>query len=219
MDAIDILGSLLGGRSGSGSPAGNVLRDMLGGKAPAPASQPKVHPNAQRPRTIDGAAKSLEELLGVGRSSSQPAPQMPPTRTQTAPTSSPSASSIFPDRTPALDEQAKLLLRAMLSASKSDGQVTEEEQQAIFKQLGTPTQEQINYLRDEFSKPLDVRQLAWDVPLGMEEQVYTVTLLSINLDEQKEAEYLAELAHGLRISPKRCNEIHHRYNSPAIFQD
>lgn len=225
MDAIDILGGLLGRRSQSGSSSGNILRDMLGGKRPTPATQTKSHPKAQRPRTIEGAAQSLEEMLGVGhqhhetKRGRQPAPtQRPPTSPPSrSSTPTPSASSIFPDPTPAMNEQAKTLVRAMLSAAKSDGQVTEDEQQAIMKQLGDVSQEEIDFLRDEFAKPVDVRELAWNVPLGMEEQVYTVSLLSIELNEQSEANYLAELAHGLRLDPKRCNDLHRNYHAPTIF--
>lgn len=219
MDAIDILGGLLGRRTKSGSPSGNILSDLLGGKKPTPAPRPPVHPHARRPRTIPGAAKSLEELLGVGHQHHETKRgRQPTTRPPSRPTASPASGRSFPDPTPELNEQAKMLVRAMLAAAKSDGTVTEDEQQAILRQLGDASPQEIKFLRDEFAKPVDVRQLAWDVPLGMEEQVYAVSLLSIELDRQNEANYLAELAHGLRLDPERCNEIHRRYQAPVIFQ-
>ena len=73
-------------------------------------------------------------------------------------------------------------------------------------------------LRSEFGKQVDVRDLTWSVPRGMEEQVYTVSLIAIDLDEQKEAEYLADLAHGLRLDTDRCNQIHRSYGAPVIFK-
>jgi len=73
-------------------------------------------------------------------------------------------------------------------------------------------------LREELRRTVNVRDLAWSVPRGLEEQAYTISLIAIELDEQKEAEYLADLAHGLRLDPHHCNEIHRRYGAPAIFR-
>lgn len=58
----------------------------------------------------------------------------------------------------AMDEQAKLLVRAMVSAAKSDGQISQDEQNNIIKQLGDVSQNEIDFLRAEFSKPVDVFQ-------------------------------------------------------------
>ena len=110
-------------------------------------------------------------------------------------------------------------VRAMVNASKSDGQVTEAEQQEILKRLDHVTQEEIDFLRAEFSRKTDVREFAWSVPLGMEEQVYTLSVVAIDLDENKEANYLGDLAHGLRLAPSRCNEIHRKYGAPEIFHE
>ncbi len=55
-------------------------------------------------------------------------------------------------------------------------------------------------------------------PLGLEEQVYSISLIAMKLDTQAEAEYLADLAHGLRLAPEVCNRLHARYNAPAIFE-
>ena len=67
MDAMDVLGTLLGRKSGTGSPSGNVLKDILGGgrAKSEPRSQSRQHPQAREPPTIGEAAKSLEEMLGV----------------------------------------------------------------------------------------------------------------------------------------------------------
>jgi uncharacterized membrane protein YebE (DUF533 family) len=117
-----------------------------------------------------------------------------------------------------MNEQAKVLVRAMVGAAKSDGQITQDEQDSILKQLDHVSQEEIEFLRAEFSRPVDVRDFTWSVPNGMEEQVYTISLLAIDLNEQKEAEYLADLAHGLRLDTGRCNEIHRKYGAPVIFK-
>lgn len=210
MDAMDVLGALLGRKSSSGSTGGNVLKDILGGgrAKSQPQSQARQHPRARKPRTIGEASKSLEELLGVSKDHHQQRRRAP--QTQAAPQRSPEAET--------MNEQAKVLVRAMVNAAKSDGQITKDEQNSILKELDHVSQEEINFLRSEFGKPVDVRDFTWSVPRGMEEQVYSVSLIAIDLDEQKEAEYLADLAHGLRIDTGRCNEIHRSFGAPVIFQ-
>ena len=211
MDAMDVLGALLGRKSGSGSPAGNILKDILGGARtqPKPQAQPRQHPKARKPRTIGDAARGLEDLLNVSNKHHQQRRQ--------APTPAPAP----PKRAPqeeAMNEQAQVLVRAMVSAAKADGQITQDEQNSIIKQLGDVSQNEIDFLRAEFGKAVDVKEFSWSVPRGMEEQAYAISLLAIDLDEQKEAEYLADLAHGLRLDTKRCNEIHQSYGAPVIFQ-
>lgn len=235
MDAMDVLGALLGKKSGSGSPGGNILKDILGGagsssRGPAPP-QPRRTPAPQqgrRPKSIGEAARSLEDLLNV--SNSRHAERHPQTRRSTNPNPTPNPN---PNQAPtpqrrytppepaeqdALNEQSVILIRAMISAAKSDGQITQEEQQAIVGQMGHLSENELNFLRDEFARPVDVRELAWNTPLGLEEQVYSMSLIAIDLDENKEAEYLADLAHGLRMQPKRCNQLHAKYNAPEIFR-
>ena len=106
----------------------------------------------------------------------------------------------------------------MINSAKSDGQITADEQQAIIGRIQNPSRETIDFLRAEFNAPLDVREFAWSVPLGMEQQVYTLSLASIDLDTNREAGYLRELAHGLRLDPATCNQIHDQYRAPKIFE-
>lgn len=228
MDAMDILGALLGNKSKSGGGSGKVLKDILGGAkrtSPAPSPAPRPHPRASPPRTIDEEAQSLEDLLGVSHDHHERKRQNPPSpsRSPAPPPQRPSASqsSSAPSWTTvpseAMNEQAKVLVRAMVHAAKSDGQITQEEQQKILKQLDHVSDEERSFLRSTFNENVSAKELAWSVPLGMEDQVYTVSLISIDLDEKKEAAYLADLAHGLRIKPSRCNEIHRSVGAPEIF--
>ncbi len=214
MDAMDVLGALLGRKSKSGGSGGAVVSDILGGRRPKadPAQPRRQHPRSRQPTTIEGAAKSLEDLLNVSNDHHQARRQTP--RSQSPP---PPAT-----RTPqqeAMNEQSKVLVRAMVNASKSDGQVTQDEQDNILKQLDHVSQEEIDFLKQEFARPVDVKEFAWSVPRGMEEQVYAISVLAIDLDEQKEANYLADLAHGLRLDLGRCNEIHRNYRAVEIFRE
>ncbi len=231
MDAIDILGSLLGRKAASEGSGGQIIRDVTNRqRQPTPSRTSGSPPSqASRPISVEESAQNLEVLLGVATdhhvNRKQAAP--PSTARQPAPPSPtiPPSSSHRPasltrsaNPTDEINEHAQILIRAMIHAAKSDGQITEDEQQAMIKHLGNVGDAEINFLRAEFSRGTDVRELAWSVPLGMEDQVYIVSLMTIRLDQNTEAEYLRELAHGLRLSPERCNEIHRRYGVPEIFR-
>lgn len=210
MDAMDILGALLGKKTGSGSPGGKILKDMMSGGRPKSKTQSREHPRARRPRTIGDAARSLEDLLNVSNDHHHGKRQSPSPQTRPSPRGGPNV------EREAMNDQAKVLARAMINAAKSDGQMTRDEQKKILERLDS--QEEVDFLRAEFDRPLDVREFTWSVPRGMEEQVYVMSLLTIELDEQKEAEYLADLAHGLRLDTSRCNEIHRELGAPVIFK-
>lgn len=245
MDAIEILGSLLGGkRSGSGR-AGGVLKDIFGGsqesEAPAASRRSGQSTDGRLGSSVDSSAASvddLEDLLHVAvqrssnptRQTTQPAPQPVPTPQRTPPMdrhTQPKVNSPFgqskPTRaevpTPPADEneQAIILLQAMIEAAKSDGELSQEEQQHIIEQMGGASQEAIQFLKAELAKRIDVRDFAWSVPLGLEQQVFAVSVMSIDLDTEEEAEYLRLLAHGLRLPVDVCRKILQRYRAPDIF--
>ncbi len=119
--------------------------------------------------------------------------------------------------TPDEEEQAKLLLRAMIDAAKADGQIDEEEQRKITEHLGDVSPEELEFVRREMQAPLDVQGLVNSVPRGMEQQVYLMSLLAIDLDSQPEAQYLDQLAKGLGLSPETVNAIHQQAGAPALY--
>ena len=64
---------------------------------------------------------------------------------------------------------------------------------------------------------MDLAGFAASVPLGMEQQVYSVSLMTINLDSGEEAKYLLQLSQALRLSPEVREQIHQRYGAPSIY--
>lgn len=213
--------------------------------APAPQSTGTSTSRADRPVDLQREASELEDLLNVARDrydqrqTTQPAPHTrPQPAPPTTPTQRPQSNSpfSFPSgrtsappparRNPAPDyrndaqqanEDAVVLIRAMINAAKCDGEISEKEQQSILERIGNPTQDVIDFLRQEFSQPLDVREFAWSVPLGMEQKVYSLSLAAIDLDVNTEANYLRELAHGLRLAPETCNAMHRQFGATEIF--
>ena len=115
------------------------------------------------------------------------------------------------------EAQAELLLKAMLNAAKSDGVIDDEEKRKITEHLGDVSPEEANFVRNELEAPLDTQGLIDSVPRGMEEQVYFMSLLAIDLDSNEEAHYLDGLAKGLNISNDVCNQIHAKVGAPALY--
>lgn len=125
----------------------------------------------------------------------------------------------YPSDTPEshTNSDAEVLVRAMINAAKSDGQIDQAEQDRIVSKLGNLSHEEVNFLRHEFSQPLNVQQFIRQVPPGLEHQVYALSLTAIDLDTNREATYLHELAQGLKIDPETCNQIHAQLGAPLLY--
>ena len=114
--------------------------------------------------------------------------------------------------------QAELLLRSMINAAKCDGDIDQQEQQKIIGHLGDDVSTtEIEFVRNEMTRPLDVAAFVHSVPKGMEQQVYVMSLLGIDLDSQAEARYLDQLAKALRISQDQCNALHTKVGVPTLY--
>lgn len=191
-----LLGGVLGGggQQQSANPMAGILGSLLGGGGNAGGGS----------SAASGIAGMLGGMLGGG---GQAASQQQPQRAAVAPQ-------------PAVDpnQAAVLMIRAMVNAAKSDGRIDEQEQQKIISKLGNDVdQAEINFLKQEFAAPLDVAGFARSIPQGLEQQIYAMSLTSIDLDTQNEAQYLGQLAQGLKMDPRVCNQIHDQVGAPKIF--
>lgn len=250
MDAMDILGGLLGGKSSGGSLGGKLLKDLMGGgrkSAAPPAGSGRAAPadRHRRSGSISSQAKELEDLLGVatggragGRQPSNPPANRPiggSTRTspRRRPPSFEDVGRRYQQPTPSRnerfqpaprveqpavqpDEEVVILIRAMVNAAKADGQINDDEQKAILARVSDRSASTIQFLRDEFARPVDVREFAWSVPIGLEEKVYMLSLAAIDFDSTKEASYLCDLAHGLRLEESEVDAIHRELGAPVF---
>jgi hypothetical protein len=113
---------------------------------------------------------------------------------------------------------AALALRAMIQAVKCDGDLDKAEERKLMDQLGEASREEVDFINAELRRPVDVEGLARQVPNGMEEQVYLVSLMAIDLDNQREATYLAGLAKALELSPHEVNGLHDRMGAPRMYR-
>lgn len=102
--------------------------------------------------------------------------------------------------TDALEENAKLMIRAMIQASKSDGEIDDEEWDRIQEKLGDLDPEEKDFIKAELRKPVDIHGLAQDTGDAMKAQVYAVSLMAIRVDKASEVAYLDGLAAALGLS-------------------
>ena len=222
----DLLGGLLGGagqQSQSGGGMGDLLGSLLGGQ----------QQQQQAPQNSGGMGDLLGSLLGGGSQNSSGlggagglGGLLGGALTKYAQSQNADVSNPTPDKCDHLPmgvdqkeatDQATLIIRAMINAAKSDGNIDKQEQEKVISKLGDISQSEADFVRAEFNAPLDVHDFIRTIPRGMEQQVYAVSLMAIDLDTNKEAHYLAELAQGLGIEHSLANNIHDQLGAPKIF--
>lgn len=117
-----------------------------------------------------------------------------------------------------LEDRARLVLLAMVSAAKADGQLDSKEISKISGKLqeSGADDETIAFVNRQMQMPLDLDGLIRAVPstdVGL--QVYAASLLAINVDTEGEREYLRRLAGGLGLDPASVAHIHRMMGVPA----
>lgn len=115
------------------------------------------------------------------------------------------------------NEQAMIVIQAMINAAKSDGHVDESEQQKIVEKLGEVSEEELEFVKKALAEPLDVEAFISSIPNGMGQDVYMVSLMAIDLDTNQEAQYLDQLAKGVGLGPDACNQIHEQMGIPKLY--
>ncbi|WP_099827574.1 DUF533 domain-containing protein [Oceaniglobus indicus] len=115
------------------------------------------------------------------------------------------------------EEEAGLVIRAMVMAAKADGEIDETERRALWEVLGDADPSDRAFLDHALSAPVDVEALARDVPGGMEVEVYAGALMAIQPDNRPEAEFLDRLAKRLGISETDVNEIHTAQGKTPLY--
>ncbi|MFH5772861.1 tellurite resistance TerB family protein [Paracoccus sp. NGMCC 1.201697] len=220
-----ILDQLTQGRLGSGGSAGGAgrpsssggggLGDILAGGAAA-----------------GGLGGILGELLGGGQArAGTPAPASPSgglAQKDSQPTNDSSFGDLFNDAlasggepqtapTPEQNAVAGLMLKAMIQAAKSDGKVDEVEQARLMKEFGELDDEDRAFIREQMAAPVDPAALAREVPQGIGPQVYLMSVMAIDFDNRKEAEYLHALATSLGLDKATVNAIHEKVGATQLY--
>jgi len=219
----DLLSSVLGGgqqgagSTGTGGGIGDVLSSMLGDAGKAVGGNQNLALGglgALVGSLLGGGRKSLGGAVGGGlmallgamafnalKGSGEQKPQIPV--------------GLLEPQTDAekneLEQNSEFVLRAMLNATKADGQIDEGEINRItgkLKEMGADAEAQ-NYLMTQMQQPMETEQLiaAAQGKPELAAQLYGASLLAIEVDTQAERDYLAQLAAGLGLSPQVTGRI------------
>lgn len=107
-----------------------------------------------------------------------------------------------------LEENARLMIRAMIQAAKADGEIDAEERQKILDHLEGAGPDEIAYVREQLGAPLDLQGLVADTGENAKAQVYAMSAMAIRVDSDAERAYLDALARGLGLSDAAQARIH-----------
>lgn len=191
-----LAGAILGGGSGGGAGGGGLgqlIGALTGGQASAGAGG-----------LFGSLARAAMAQLG---NSGQPGGASASALAETP------AGGDFASQTSELDEhdRATLLIRAMISAAKADGQIDQAEQAKILgnlQQAGAGPEVQ-DFIRQQLALPADAAALAAEVDSPhLAVEVYTASLFAIDVDTPNEQSYMRDLASQLRLDPALVQHLH-----------
>jgi uncharacterized membrane protein YebE (DUF533 family) len=116
-----------------------------------------------------------------------------------------------PEQKQELEQEANILVKAMINAAKADGAIDQAELQKIigkFEEDGL-TQDDKDFFMTESTRPLDINGViasaAGRPDVGA--QIYAASLLAIEVDTSAEKRYMENLADGLHLAPATVSFI------------
>jgi len=107
-----------------------------------------------------------------------------------------------------LEDQAKLMIRAMIEAAKADGSIDPDERARLSEHLTDLDADQQAYVRDLMAAPRDLSGLVAATDATLRTQVYSASLMAIRLDSPAERAYLADLAAALDLDTATRDSLH-----------
>ncbi len=186
--------------AGGGALAGGLAAILLGTKTG---------------RKLGGEALKLGGVAAVGalaykayrdwQAGKQPAPATPQQQQQQAPVPmlpAPSGTPFNPSTPSEQQTLARHLLRAMIAAAKADGHVDAQEQARIFAEMDKLplAADDKAFVMDELRAKLDIDAVAGAASTPEEAaEIYTASLLAIDVDNAAERGYLGMLAARLKL--------------------
>lgn len=215
MDAMRLLGGLLGNNALGSSMGGQVLNTLsrsLGGSSRSGGGSAATLLGGLAMAAVQHYMKSGSG--GQSRSASAQPGGFP------GGGGMPDLAGLFGAGTPPLpepqgaNEQALLLVEAMITAARADGQVDREEQQKILQRLGDLDAEERQFIQEVMTKPLDVDDLARRTPPELRGSLYGVSVAAIRVDTMEEARYLQALAARLGLDHRTVSQIHSELGVP-----
>ena len=114
----------------------------------------------------------------------------------------------------ATEENAKLMISAMIMAAKADGEIDAGERKTILDSLGDASDEELAFVEAQLNAPVDPMALATSAGETAKAQVYSSALMGITVDTEAEKMFLKNLATGLQLSDAQVTEIHDTMGKP-----
>ena len=208
-----------GGAAASGGGFLSGLASLFGGGNTAPTSPPVGSRFGSTAAGVGGlaligglayAAYRAYSARNQGGAAATPATPAP-TPTAVAPPPPNSGFTPPPQDAAAQHALGTLLIRAMISAAKADGQIDAQETQRIFGEMNTQNLSQAEkaFLMEEIGKPIDVDALAGQATTPqVATQVYAASVMVVDAQSPQETQYLQTLAQKLRLDAPLVAEIH-----------
>jgi uncharacterized membrane protein YebE (DUF533 family) len=106
---------------------------------------------------------------------------------------------------------AALTVRAMINAAKADGRIDEKETERLVGKMREDgvTDDEQRFVMDEIRKPMDTDAIVRAVPnQQVAAQIYTASLMAIEVDTDIEKRYLQELASKLGLNHQVLAYLH-----------
>jgi uncharacterized membrane protein YebE (DUF533 family) len=101
--------------------------------------------------------------------------------------------------TDAMEQNAKLMLRAMIQAAKADGEIDAGERAMLMEHLSDAAPEERAFVQAELDAPVDPVALARDTSEALKGQVYAAALTAVRVDSAAEVAFLNNLAAALGL--------------------
>jgi uncharacterized membrane protein YebE (DUF533 family) len=198
----------LGGQDGKGG-AGEFMKGAGGGALAGGLAA--ILLGSKTGRKIGGEALKLGGMAAVGalaykayrdwQAGKEP-PAAPPAQQSVPMLPAPSGTPFNPSSESGQQKLARHLLRAMIAAAKADGHIDAQEQTRIFAEMDKLplAADDKAFVMDELRAKLDIDAVAGAAETPEEAaEIYTASLLAVDVDNAAERGYLAMLAARLRL--------------------
>ncbi len=215
-DLLGGLGQMMGGTPTGQAPAasgsGGMLGDLLGQLANNKAAAGGL--GALAGALLGGGGSAARGALGGGGLAMLASLAFSSLQKAGQPMSRPPRALLEPQNqkeTQALENDAEVIVKAMINAAKADGRIDREEVEKIVGKLQEDglTAEEQEFFKSEANKPADLNRVVaavgGDIELAVE--VYAASLLAIEVDTDAERAYLKQLANELGLNSRVTDHI------------
>lgn len=186
----------LGGGGAAAGTSANPLGAMMTDNPMAQAMQKMMGGGTDPAAGMAGIGGLMAAMTGAARSAGQGADDM--------------AQAFFAG-TPAsvaMEENAKMMIRAMIQAAKADGEIDAQERARILSELDDVSEEERAFVTAELEAAPDPTRLATEAGEGVKAQIYAAALMAIKVDTRAEVSYLDDLARVLDLAPATRDRLH-----------